>query len=278
MENLDICTELLRSCQALLIGAGAGMGVDSGLPDFRGKEGFWNTYPILKKLELRFEEMANPRWFQEDPTLAWGFYGHRLKLYQKTHPHPGYHLVKKWAEKRSLPSFVFTSNVDGHFKQTGWVNQLLECHGSLMQLQCLDQCGHPIWEISPVMADAMVISVESLRCTSPLPSCPGCGSVARPNILMFSDFSWNSSILNQQEEQLDFWLKKNANQHLLILEFGAGLSVPTVRSFCESVKANYECRMIRVNPRDYNVPAGAYGFPCGALRAIELLNAKLGAG
>jgi len=147
-----------------------------------------------------------------------------------------------------------------------------------MNLQCLGQCGHPIWEIPTGVADALVISAESMRCTSPLPSCPGCGSLARPNILMFSDFFWDSSILNHQEEQLSTWLEKNANQHLLILEFGAGLSVPTVRSFCESVKANYECGMIRVNPRDHHVPAGAYGLPCGALDAIELLNAKIETG
>ena len=75
-------TELISSCSGLLIGAGAGMGVDSGLPDFRGKEGFWRAYPPLKKLGIRFEEMANPRWFTENPALAWGFYGHRYNLYQ----------------------------------------------------------------------------------------------------------------------------------------------------------------------------------------------------
>ena len=76
--------EALHSSEALLIGAGAGMGVDSGLPDFRGKEGFWKAYPPLAKLGIRFEEMANPKWFQDDPDLAWGFYGHRLHQYRNT--------------------------------------------------------------------------------------------------------------------------------------------------------------------------------------------------
>ena len=35
----------IRGAKAILIGAGAGMGVDSGLPDFRGNQGFWNAYP-----------------------------------------------------------------------------------------------------------------------------------------------------------------------------------------------------------------------------------------
>ena len=52
------------------------MGVDSGLPDFRGDRGFWKAYPPYAKLGLHFAEMANPRWFDSDPELAWGFYGH----------------------------------------------------------------------------------------------------------------------------------------------------------------------------------------------------------
>jgi len=66
------------------LGAGAGMGVDSGLPDFRGDEGFWKAYPPMAKLGIRFSSMANPRWFESDPELAWGFYGHRLNLYRAT--------------------------------------------------------------------------------------------------------------------------------------------------------------------------------------------------
>ena len=48
--SYEICkiTDLIHNCSGLLIGAGAGMGVDSGLPDFRGKEGFWRAYPPKK--------------------------------------------------------------------------------------------------------------------------------------------------------------------------------------------------------------------------------------
>ena len=53
--------------EAILIGAGAGMGVDSGLPDFRGGSGFWKAYPPYAKLGLDFVSLANPRWFVSDP-------------------------------------------------------------------------------------------------------------------------------------------------------------------------------------------------------------------
>lgn len=60
----------LREADALLITAGAGMGVDSGLPDFRGTDGFWGTYPALGRAMLEFEEIANPEAFVERPYLA----------------------------------------------------------------------------------------------------------------------------------------------------------------------------------------------------------------
>ena len=70
--------EIMNRADAVIIAAGAGMGVDSGLPDFRGEEGVWNTYPVLKKMGLDFQQMANPEWFVKQPELAWAFYGHRL--------------------------------------------------------------------------------------------------------------------------------------------------------------------------------------------------------
>src|SRR6185369_1825811 len=89
----------IASADALVIGAGAGMGVDSGLPDFRGNQGFWRAYPVYEKLGLSFSSMANPRWFRTDPEMAWGFYGHRLGLYRNTMPHPGFSTLLSWARR-----------------------------------------------------------------------------------------------------------------------------------------------------------------------------------
>jgi hypothetical protein len=75
-----LAAEAIEGADALLITAGAGMGVDSGLPDFRGTQGFWRAYPAIAKLGVSFEEMANPQWFNHDPALAWAFYGHRLNF------------------------------------------------------------------------------------------------------------------------------------------------------------------------------------------------------
>jgi NAD-dependent SIR2 family protein deacetylase len=72
-KTLLLAKKAWKDADAILVGAGAGMGVDSGLPDFRGKSGFWKAYPPLAKMGIEFEEMANPYWFTKNPSLAWGF-------------------------------------------------------------------------------------------------------------------------------------------------------------------------------------------------------------
>ena len=136
----------------LLIGAGAGVGVDSGLPDFRDDTGFWKAYPPFRG--RRFAEMSNPRWFQSDPPLAWGFFGHRLDLYRSAVPHKGFEILRGWGERLPHGAFVFTSNVDGQFQKAGFANdRILECHGSIHFLQCIGRCGQALWPSTDTQVD-----------------------------------------------------------------------------------------------------------------------------
>src|SRR5262245_38145101 len=184
-DLIQRAAEVVRRADALLIGAGAGMGVDSGLPDFRGAHGFWRAYPPYQKLGLNFVELANPCWFRDDPELAWGFYGHRFQLYRATQPHAGFAILKRWTEHKKHGPFVFTSNVDGHFQRAGFdAVRVVECHGSLNWLQCTRSCGQPIWPVPDSVPALINLDEASLRARAPLPACPACGGLARPNVLM----------------------------------------------------------------------------------------------
>ena len=59
-ERYRIAADAIRIARVLIITSGAGMGVDSGLPDFRGERGFWNAYPMNERLGLTFVEAENP--------------------------------------------------------------------------------------------------------------------------------------------------------------------------------------------------------------------------
>jgi NAD-dependent SIR2 family protein deacetylase len=272
-KELQAAAGEIAGAQALLIGAGAGMGVDSGLPDFRGQEGFWRAYPPYARLGLSFSELANPHWFERDPTLAWGFYGHRSNLYRSTCPHEGFGVLLSWARRLKHGAFIFTSNVDGHFQRAGFdADRVLECHGSIEWLQCMRQCGSRAFPAGDL---AIAVDEATMRAREPLPLCSGCRSLARPNILMFGDWSWDESRTVRQQERLQAWLESVGADRLAVIECGAGTAIPTVRRFCEQIAWETGSRMIRVNPREAEVLPGQIGLPLAAKEALLAIDALL---
>lgn len=219
--------------------------------------------------------MATPELFYTDPKLAWGFYGLRLNAYRAVEPHQGFHILKQWSD--TLPSlihgsFVFTSNVDGEFQKVGFEDdQVFECHGSIHWLQCLDNCTRDIWS-----ADSFVPVVDEYHCQliNDFPFCPHCGGMARPNILMFGDWHWQSQMQDEKEQKLMAWLKQVNN--LAIIELGAGTAVPSVRNFGERLigyPINESVNLLRVNLREPQVPdkSNCFGVSMGALDALNSL-------
>lgn len=267
-REIELAANLIRAADAILIGAGAGMGVDSGLPDFRGDEGFWKAYPPFKKLGLNFFDLADPVWFDRNPRQAWGFYGHRFNLYQNTEPHNGFAILKRWMNSCKAGGFVFTSNVDGHFQAAGIQSEnVVECHGSFECLQCSQPCDDSIWEAMDLIVK---IDEASFLAAEPLPVCLNCGKVARPNILMFGDGAWLPSRTEKQLQRYGRWLSTlHSELRVVVVELGAGTAVPTVRWECQRQSQQLDATLIRINPRECQVPDGAIGIPLGALGALE---------
>lgn len=267
--QLERAAEALRHAEALLVCSGAGMGVDSGLPDFRGDEGFWNAYPPYRNLGVAFTDMANPRWFAKDPHFAWGFYGHRRNLYRATVPHEGFATLLRWGS--SLPGgyAVFTSNVDGQFQKAGFdPERVVECHGAIDFNQCLRLCESGIF---PAGEGTIEVDQVTMRAQDPLPACPACGGLARPNILMFGDYGWLGGREADQMLRMQDWLLGVDGKRVVVVECGAGTAIPSVRSFARNI-ADAAGTLIRINPREPQVPVAHIGLAAGALEAIRALD------
>lgn len=268
----ELTAELIEQADGLVIAAGAGMGVDSGLPDFRGNEGFWRAYPALRQAGLDFRDIASPAAFRTAPRRAWGFYGHRLALYRDTTPHAGFAILKRWGERMAHGYSIFTSNVDGQFHKAGFEGgRIHECHGSIHHLQCMSPCSGAIWP-----AADFVPELDSAACTllGTAPVCPDCGAMARPNILMFNDDAWVAQRTDRQDARQQLWLSKVKRP--LVIELGAGSAIPSVRLFSHSVVRDHNGRLIRINPAEYAVPtARDIGLPCRALDALTAIDRLL---
>jgi NAD-dependent SIR2 family protein deacetylase len=273
-EKYQQAAQAIREADGLLIAAGAGMGVDSGLPDFRGKDGFWKAYPGLGKANIAFQEIASPEAFSTMPTRVWGFYGHRLNLYRETVPHEGFRILREMGAKLQQGAFVYTSNVDGQFQQAGFSeSRLCEIHGSLHYLQCLNNCDQS-WA-----ADEFVPEVDQEQCrlTSPLPRCPRCHELARPQIMMFNDWRFITDRVERQQRQFDAW--KTQVKNPVTIEIGAGTNIPSIRRFAELSGNGF---LIRINPNDADLSwvHGRQGvaLQVGALEALREIAIRLQGG
>lgn len=250
MSAIAAAVAAIAQADGLLVTAGAGFGIDSGLPDFRGNEGFWRAYPALGRARLDFYEMASPASFRARPQMAWGFYGHRLELYRRTTPHRGFDLLREWGASKPHGSFVFTSNVDGQFQRAGFApDAIYECHGSIHFLQCLRPCRATIWPADDFVPD---IDEDACLLRNALPRCRFCKALARPNILMFGDGGWLDERAAAQAQSLQQWLGQVRRP--VVVEAGAGTAVPSVRHFSEHIARQTGATLIRINPREPQVP------------------------
>lgn len=264
---------LIARAEAFIITAGAGMGVDSGLPDFRGVQGFWKAYPAYARLGLSFESCATPMHFAANPHFACGFYGHRTNLYRQTIPHEGFQIIRNWADQNRADCCVVTSNVDGQFQKAGYAEeQVYEVHGSIHWLQCRNRCTSKIWRNEALFT----IDETTMQAHDPLPLCPDCGKVCRPNILMFDDSSWLQSRTRGQGVAFDRFLKKHANNRVVVLELGAGVAISTIRQMSVTIgRSLKQATVVRINPCEAAIAAPHIPLLSGALSALQEIDRLL---
>jgi hypothetical protein len=92
---------------------------------------------------------------------------------------------------------------------------------------------------------------------------------------MFDDGDWLGGRAAQQLDRYAEWLAdiERNSLRLTVIELGAGTAVPTVRHECERRAASADGTLIRINPRDDDVPPGGIAIPLGALEALRRINA-----
>lgn len=269
---IERAASAIYAADAILFTAGAGMGVDSGLPDFRGAEGFWKAYPPLAKLGIDFMDAANPHLFEERPHLAWAFYGHRYNLYSQTQPHVGYRVQRRIAAERE--HFVYTSNVDDAYVKAGFdPDRCVDCHGNIFYWQTTaERSDLPIWEARPESGHEVHVDLDAFQALDPLPRAPD-GSLARPNVLMFGDWSWDGTRTSLQEARLYDWLEARSRGETVIIECGAGTAIPSVRNFGRRLRRSLGATLIRINPTDSH--GGTLCLPLKAAEAMTRIEQRL---
>ena len=177
--SVDALADLMRERRPCVVLTGAGISTESGIPDFRSATGIWATYDPL--------EYATIEAFLRDPVKVWDFYGRRLQVLGEAEPNDG-HVVLAELEERGWVQAVITQNIDRLHERAG-SRALVEVHGSIRTSSCLD-CGTVV-----PLADV----VELL----PVPQCPACGRVLKPDVVMFGELLPASQIARAEQLACD---------------------------------------------------------------------------
>jgi NAD-dependent SIR2 family protein deacetylase len=183
-------------------------------------------------------------------------------MYRQTAPGPTFQILKEISRRMPDGAYVFTSNVDGHFQQVGFAPaHVVECHGSIHHLQCIDACMGDVWSADPFLPE---IDEDSCLLLNEPPVCAWCNGIARPNILMFGDGEWIDHRTRAQLARLNAWRTKV--DRLLVFEIGAGTAIPSVRIFGE----DQGVPIIRINTVEAKNEAGrGVSLAIGGIEAMR---------
>ncbi|MFH1132842.1 MAG: Sir2 family NAD-dependent protein deacetylase [Pseudomonadota bacterium] len=173
----------LKSNGHLVVLTGAGISAESGIPTFRGKEGYWT----IGSAEYQPEEMATHWMFERNPEDVWIWYLYRRGICRSAKPNAG-HIATVAMEKALGNRFLLiTQNVDGlHLRAGNSMERTYQIHGNIDFARCDNNCGKPRWLLSNELGGKK--KGESLTDRErELLRCPECGGWARPHVLWFDE-------------------------------------------------------------------------------------------
>ena len=160
MKMFDTVAQKLKGSKKIVFVTGAGISQESGIPTFRGKDGYWRKYDPMK--------LASIDAFYDDPKLVWEWYEDRRKNILSVKPNEGHFAISQMEEFKDV--VVLTQNIDGLHQRSGSTN-VLELHGSIIRIKCT-VCD---------FIDNITENFESLP-----PKCK-CGSMLRPDVVWFGE-------------------------------------------------------------------------------------------
>jgi NAD-dependent deacetylase len=169
--------DILQSKKTIAF-TGAGISVESGIPDFRGSEGLWKKYDP--------EEFAHIDAFHSNPDRVWLMLKDMFKLVMEAKPNPA-HIGLAELERMGLLSSIVTQNVDGLHQAAGSKN-VIEFHGSHRTLSC-PKCSTKI--------DGTSLTLEDLP-----PRCSRCSSLLKPDVVFFGEpIPWEAQMMSFKESK-----------------------------------------------------------------------------
>jgi NAD-dependent deacetylase len=174
---------MLSSHGLIVFLTGAGISAESGIPTFRGQEGYWT----VGSQHYQPTEMATFMMFRRMPEEVWRWYLYRRAVCRAAQPNAGHLALLRLEAALGERFLLVTQNVDGlHLRAGNSPQRTYEVHGNIDFMRCGAACCSDKWPLPPGLED-----FADKRALAPAQSallrCPACGDWARPHVLWFDE-------------------------------------------------------------------------------------------
>ena len=177
------CRSALARAGNVVVLTGAGVSAESGIPTFRGKEGYWT----VGAREYHPQELATYAGFEHMPWDVWAWYLYRRGVCRAAAPNAAHTAIVRWDTALASRFALVTQNVDGlHIRAGSPAARTFEIHGDIDQMRCAADCVPHRWPIPDGVA-ALAKGAPVTDAVRTLLVCPACGGMARPHVLWFDE-------------------------------------------------------------------------------------------
>jgi NAD-dependent protein deacetylase/lipoamidase len=160
---------------------GAGISAESGIPTFRGEEGYW----VVGSRNYMPQEMATRSMFEQAPEEVWRWYLYRFGVCRDAQPNAGHAALVRLERALGDRFTLVTQNIDGLHRRAG--SQRVYCiHGDAAWVRCAAECGVGLLDLPrfPPRTKDQPLTAEDRRQLT----CPRCGGWLRPHVLWFDEY------------------------------------------------------------------------------------------
>jgi len=214
---------------------GAGISAESGIPTFRGEEGYWKVGSV----NYQPQEIGTYRMFLESPKEVWKWFLFRKTVCRKSEPNAG-HLAIVEMEKLFKDRFtLITQNVDGlHLRAGNSLEKTFLIHGTLEYMRCGKECSKSLYLYPEIADKTREDDIPEKEWDQLL--CPKCGSLTRPHVLWFDEY-YNEEFYKYES------VLHVADETDLLLVVGTSGATNLPNSVVSIVKQNQK-KLIDINP------------------------------
>ncbi|MEQ1739336.1 MAG: Sir2 family NAD-dependent protein deacetylase [Methyloglobulus sp.] len=131
---------VLKTGDLITVLTGAGVSAESGIPTFRGPEGYWT----VGSRNYQPSEIATQAMFQRNPKEIWKWFLYRRGICEDALPNPGHLAIVKMEKLLGSRFRLVTQNVDGlHLRAGSNIDRTYQVHGNLNYMRCARECSVP---------------------------------------------------------------------------------------------------------------------------------------